>query len=173
MHPAQMEALLNTIEIEHVSLRDIRFPTSQTREGSDARSQDPDYSLVYCTLSASNTAHKGVGIAFSLGRGNELLLAAGKLLQREVVNLKLSSCWNNFADVWRRLVGSRDGQLLWVGVDKAVVHQAGVRPKRTPCSRPFPKLTFTCVGHARERRLGPVGQGRRNAPLEARDLATP
>ena len=116
---------LSSVTVTSVSLRDIRFPTSFTGDGADARSSDPDYSCVYVELSATGTAHKGVGIAFCLGRGNELLLSAARLLEREVVGLSLSSCRDDFAKVWRRVVGSRDRQLLWVGVDKAVVHQAG------------------------------------------------
>jgi L-fuconate dehydratase len=118
-------AQLANISITSVRLRDVRFPTSLTKEGSDARSQDPDYSLVYCELSASNTSHVGVGMAFSLGRGNELLRQAANLLQRSLIDLPLSDCYSDFAKVWRKVVGSRDGQLLWVGPDKAVVHQAG------------------------------------------------
>eukprot|EP00930_Biecheleria_cincta_P098618 TRINITY_DN90278_c0_g1_i1.p1 TRINITY_DN90278_c0_g1~~TRINITY_DN90278_c0_g1_i1.p1 ORF type:complete len:467 (-),score=83.59 TRINITY_DN90278_c0_g1_i1:121-1521(-) len=119
--------VLAGVIVRHVHLRDIRFHTSKDGSGSDARSKDPDYSCVYVELIADGVPAgvKGVGIAFSLGRGNEVLLQCARLLSRAVTDLALEECRHNFAAVWRRVTGAADGQLLWLGPEKGAVHQAG------------------------------------------------
>lgn len=115
------------VVVREVRLRDIRFHTSKDKSGSDARSKDPDYSCVYVELIADGvpTDVKGVALAFSLGRGNEILLQCAQLLSRAVKGLPLASCRSNFAEVWRRVTGAADGQLLWLGPEKGAVQQAG------------------------------------------------
>ena len=58
-------------------LGEARPPADLT--GSDARSKDPDYSIVYAEVTFTREqagVWVGVGVSFSLGRGNELMLAA-------------------------------------------------------------------------------------------------
>lgn len=119
--------VLADVIVRDVRLRDIRFHTSLDKSGSDARSKDPDYSCVYLELIADGVPDgvTGVGIAFSLGRGNEILLQCAQLLSRAVRNLSLAECRDNFGNVWRRVTGAADGQLLWLGPEKGAVHQAG------------------------------------------------
>ena len=50
----------------------LRFPTSLESDGSDAIHPDPDYSAVYVTLTTSG-GQVGHGLAFTLGRGNEIV----------------------------------------------------------------------------------------------------
>ena len=78
--PASPE--LHATVVTNVRLRDLRFHTSADLTGSDARSKDPDYSIVYAEVSFQRPGWTGVGvgISFSLGRGNELLLAACRLI---------------------------------------------------------------------------------------------
>ena len=54
---------------------DVRAPTSATLAGSDAVHQDPDYSGAYVFLSTDGP-HEGVGMTFTIGRGNDLCCAA-------------------------------------------------------------------------------------------------
>lgn len=135
--PAELEfprasALLHETRVVSLSLRDIRFPTSATLTGSDARSKDPDYSVVYAEVTFERAAGAagppwrgvGVGIAFSLGRGNELLLSAARLLARGLRGLSLGEVAENFGAAWRRITGVDDGQLVWMGPERGVVHQA-------------------------------------------------
>eukprot|EP01052_Picozoa_sp_SAG31_P031201 SAG31_NODE_3282_length_4467_cov_2.622024_1_plen_94_part_00 len=57
---------------------------------------------------------KGVGIAFTIGRGNETVCAAAKVLRRFVVGLTLQKIITDFAAIWRSL--TNDGQLCWIGM---------------------------------------------------------
>lgn len=125
-------AALRATVVSDVRLRDVRFHTSLDLSGSDARSKDPDYSIVYAEVTFSRSAGPkwpawegvGVGISFTLGRGTELILASAKLLARGLRGLSLGDAADNFAVVWRRIVGADDGQLLWMGPEKGCVHQA-------------------------------------------------
>ena len=51
---------------------DLRFPTSDHLDGSDAMNSDPDYSAAYVILESENKLLKGHSFAFTLGRGNDL-----------------------------------------------------------------------------------------------------
>ena len=55
---------------------DVRFPTSQFLDGSDAMNPDPDYSAAYVILKTSQEGLEGHGLTFTIGRGNELCVAA-------------------------------------------------------------------------------------------------
>ena len=54
---------------------DLRFPTSRTMAGSDAVHKDPDYSAAYVILKTDGDL-EGHGLTFTVGRGNELCVAA-------------------------------------------------------------------------------------------------
>ena len=54
---------------------DIRFPTSEQLDGSDAMNPDPDYSAAYCVLH-TREGPEGHGMTFTIGRGNDLCVAA-------------------------------------------------------------------------------------------------
>ena len=57
---------------------DVRFPTSRTLAGSDAMNSAPDYSAAYVVIrtDAPDPALSGHGFAFTIGRGNDVQLAA-------------------------------------------------------------------------------------------------
>src|SRR5438128_1423625 len=62
-----------TTSITDVVVRDIRFPTSATLDGSDAMNPDPDYSATYVALQTdSPRGLQGYGLTFTNGRGNEI-----------------------------------------------------------------------------------------------------
>src|SRR5215216_4383473 len=70
------------ITITNVVARDIRFPTSRTLDGSDAMNRDPDYSAAYVVLETdSPDGLEGHGLTFTIGRGNELCVAAIQALK--------------------------------------------------------------------------------------------
>ena len=54
---------------------DIRFPTSRSNAGTDAMHTDPDYSAAYVILRTDGHL-EGHGLAFTIGRGNDLCAAA-------------------------------------------------------------------------------------------------
>jgi L-fuconate dehydratase len=107
--------------ITDVRVRDIRFPTSSGLHGSDAMNEAPDYSAAYVTLHADDGS-EGHGLTFTIGRGNELCVAAVRSLAPLVVGCTLESFADHPAAFWRRLTG--DSQLRWVGPEKGVIHLA-------------------------------------------------
>jgi L-fuconate dehydratase len=111
------------ITINEVVALDVRFPTSDTLDGSDAMNERPDYSATYVILRTSGAdGLEGHGITFTTGRGNELCVAAVEALRSLVVGRTLASIVDDFAAFWYELVG--DGQLRWVGPEKGVIHLA-------------------------------------------------
>ena len=100
---------------------DIRARTSRTLAGSDAVHQDPDYSGAYAVLETDGP-HQGVGMTFTIGRGNDLCCAAIEALAPLVVDRPLEELVGEGAGFWRRL--TNDGQLRWLGPEKGVIHLA-------------------------------------------------
>ena len=101
---------------------DVRFPTSRAHHGSDAMHTDPDYSAAYIVLETDRAGLEGYGLTFTLGRGNELCVAAVESLAPLVVGLTLEQITADMAGFWRRL--ANDSQLRWVGPEKGVLHLA-------------------------------------------------
>ena len=109
--------------ITHLSVRDIRFPTSHTLDGSDAINRAPDYSAAYVVLTTdADDGIEGHGLTFTTGRGNELCVAAVHSLAPFVLGRRLEDIRGDLAGFWESLVG--DGQLRWVGPEKGVIHLA-------------------------------------------------
>jgi len=100
---------------------DLRFPTSQSLDGSDAMNPDPDYSAAYVILHTDGE-HEGHGLTFTIGRGNEVVVAAIGALQARVVGLELDWIAENPGRFWRHVTG--DSQLRWIGPDKGAMHLA-------------------------------------------------
>jgi L-fuconate dehydratase len=109
------------ITITEAIARDIRFPTSQDLSGSDAMNEAPDYSAAYVILK-TDTELEGHGLTFTIGRGNELCVAAIDALTPLVVGRTLESFTQNMGTFWRHVTG--DSQLRWVGPEKGVIHLA-------------------------------------------------
>jgi L-fuconate dehydratase len=111
------------IKITGFTTEDIRFPTSTALDGSDAMNPDPDYSAAYVVLDTdSPRGLEGHGLAFTIGRGNDLVVAAIAPLAARVVGRSLSSIAENWGLFWRELTS--DSQLRWLGPEKGVVHLA-------------------------------------------------
>ncbi len=109
------------ITITRVVARDIRFPTSENLDGSDAMNQAPDYSAAYAILE-TDTDLEGHGLTFTIGRGNELCVAAIEALAPLVTGRTLESFTSDMGALWRHVTG--DSQLRWVGPEKGVIHLA-------------------------------------------------
>ena len=101
---------------------DIRFPTSQELDGSDAMNPDPDYSAAYVVLRTDSGDLNGYGMTFTIGRGNELCVAGIQSLARLLVGVTVESLMAEPVTLYRKLTG--DSQLRWVGPEKGVVHLA-------------------------------------------------
>lgn len=101
---------------------DVRFPTSERLDGSDAMNPDPDYSAAYVVLETDWPGLEGHGLTFTIGRGNQLCVAAIEALAPLVIGVDLDTVRADPAGFWRRVTG--DSQLRWVGPDKGVIHLA-------------------------------------------------
>jgi L-fuconate dehydratase len=100
---------------------DVRFPTSRGHEGSDAMNPAPDYSAAYAIV-RTDGAHDGHGFTFTIGRGNEVCVAAIEALAPIVVGRRAEDLFADMGAVWRQLAG--DSQLRWIGPEKGVIHLA-------------------------------------------------
>ena len=102
---------------------DIRFPTSDHQDGSDAMNADPDYSAAYVVVRTdAGDDLEGHGLTFTIGRGNELCVAAANSLRSLLVGRSLAGITSDMGAFWRHMVG--DSQLRWVGPEKGVLHLA-------------------------------------------------
>jgi L-fuconate dehydratase len=119
----KQEVVVMATTITDVIARDIRFPTSRTLAGSDAMNPNPDYSAAYVTLRTdSPDGLAGHGLTFTIGRGNELCVAAIDALAPLVRGQTLESIVADMRGFWRVITG--DSQLRWVGPEKGVIHLA-------------------------------------------------
>jgi L-fuconate dehydratase len=101
---------------------DVRFPTSRTLDGSDAMNPSPDYAAAYVAVRTDAEDVSGDAFVFTIGRGNDVQLAAIRALEPLMVGLDLDATLDDLGGLWRRLVG--DSQLRWLGPEKGVMHMA-------------------------------------------------
>jgi L-fuconate dehydratase len=105
---------------------DVRFPTSRHLDGSDAMNPNPDYSAAYLVLrtDASDGAGELAGHAhvFTIGRGNDIQIAALRVLEPFLAGRDLDETLSDLGGLSRRLIG--DSPLRWLGPERGVVHMA-------------------------------------------------
>ncbi|RZF66371.1 L-fuconate dehydratase [Sphingomonas populi] len=101
---------------------DLRFPTSASLDGSDAMNPDPDYSAAYVILDTDTAGLAGHGLTFTIGRGNEVCVAAIEALRDLVMGLDLDWIAADAGRFWRHMTS--DSQLRWIGPDKGAIHLA-------------------------------------------------
>src|SRR3990172_1377603 len=112
---------LSDIRIRDWKILDVRFPTSRSLDGSDAMHPDPDYSAAYVILRTDHPdGLEGHGLTFTIGRGNELCVAAEQALAPLIIGRTLESIVADMAGFWRSLTS--DSQLRWLGPEKGVIH---------------------------------------------------
>jgi L-fuconate dehydratase len=107
--------------IDSIDTFDIRFPTSTSLDGSDAMNPDPDYSAAYLRL-GTDSGDAGHGFVFTIGRGNDVQLAAVRAVADQLRGLEVEPLLADMGGTWRRLV--HDSQLRWLGPEKGVMHMA-------------------------------------------------
>src|SRR4051794_7209346 len=81
----------------------------------------PDYSAAYVTLS-TGTGSLGHGFAFTIGRGNDAVVAAVETLRGHVVGRPAPLTPAALAELSSDLLG--DSQLRWLGPEKGIIHMA-------------------------------------------------
>lgn len=109
------------MKITGLRTHDLRFPSEGGLDGSDAMNPEPVYSAAYVVLETDGGV-EGHGLTFTIGRGNELCVAAIRALGARVIGLDLDWIRDDPGRFWRHVTG--DSQLRWVGPDKGVIHLA-------------------------------------------------
>lgn len=110
------------IIITEAEVKDIRFPTSLSLDGSDAMNPDPDYSAAYLILRTNINNLEGHGLTFTIGRGNNICTTAIESMLHLVLGKDITAIKNDMAGFWRHVTG--DSQLRWLGPEKGVIHLA-------------------------------------------------
>ena len=110
-----------------VDVVDVRFPTSDALDGSDAMHPDPDYSAAYVVLhtdarDGDDLGAQGHGLAFTIGRGTEIVCKAVDALVPMVIGLDVDEVTSDLGRFGRVLTG--DSQLRWIGPEKGAIHLA-------------------------------------------------
>ncbi|KAG0124901.1 L-galactonate dehydratase [Tuber indicum] len=109
------------VQIIAYESRDVRFPTSLDKTGSDAMNEAGDYSAAYCILKTDG-AYSGHGMTFTIGRGNDIVCRAIEQVAQRITSHSLESLTADMGKTWRWLVS--DSQLRWIGPEKGVTHLA-------------------------------------------------
>jgi len=110
--------------ITRLTARDIRFPTSQALDGSDAMNVAPDYSATYVVLETdAPDGLSGHGLTFTIGRGNEICVTAARALAPLVVGVTLEEITADMGAFWHHMIAG-DSQLRWIGPEKGAIHLA-------------------------------------------------
>ncbi|GAB2794075.1 L-fuconate dehydratase [Streptomyces daliensis] len=109
--------------VTEAEIHDVRFPTSEQLDGSDAMNPDPDYSAAYLILRTdAPDGEEGHGFCFTIGRGNDVVVAALEALRPYVVGRPLAEVTGDLGGFHREL--THDSQLRWLGPEKGVMHMA-------------------------------------------------
>ncbi len=83
----------------------------------------PDYSAAYVVLRTDHPVGlAGHGLAFTIGRGTEIVVAAINALAPLVQGVTLESLTTHMGAFWRRITG--DSQLRWIGPKTGAIHLA-------------------------------------------------
>ncbi|MEV4344524.1 enolase C-terminal domain-like protein [Actinoplanes sp. NPDC049596] len=109
--------------ITGLDVLDVRFPTSEHLDGSDAMNPEPDYSAAYVILRTdAPDGLEGHALAFTTGRGNDVQAAAIAALAPYVVGREVGDVCSDLGGFARGL--THDPQLRWLGPEKGVIHMA-------------------------------------------------
>ena len=106
-----------------IETSDIRFPTSQSLDGSDAMNPDPDYSAAYLRIiTDAEDGLEGHGFVFTIGRGNDVQVAGINVLKPHLLGRNVEEILDDMGAFSTELIG--DSQLRWLGPEKGVMHMA-------------------------------------------------
>ncbi len=116
--------------IEGFETYDVRFPTSLRLDGSDAMNPAPDYSAAYLVIRTDepDPAEPGGGplaghaYVFTIGRGNEVQLAAVRALEPFLAGREVDEVLADLGGLYRALVC--DSPLRWLGPECGIAHMA-------------------------------------------------
>jgi L-fuconate dehydratase len=84
--------------------------------------KDGDYSAAYVVLETDDPEVSGFGFTFTIGRGNDLCVAAARQRAAPLVGRDVRELVGDLGAIYRELAS--DSQLRWLGPEKGVVHLA-------------------------------------------------
>ncbi len=108
-----------TVVIDSCTARDLRFDL-EDGAGSDATHRDPLYSYAVTQLHAGD--HLGIGAAFTLGTGNDIVCQLAKELAGALQGREIEELMASWGEVSRTLADHT--RLRWLGPHKGAVHLA-------------------------------------------------
>src|SRR5215831_8227068 len=106
--------------ISGFTIKDKRYHL-ESGAGSDAIHRDPVYSYAVTEL-MDDSGHVGVGFAFTLGEGNELVCKAAAFYAEHLKGKAIEELMFDFGKVFNRLANEQ--QFRWLGPHKGIVHLA-------------------------------------------------
>lgn len=106
--------------IRSISIRDARYPLGDGH-GSDAIHRDPVYSYAVTEL-RDERGRTGIGLAFTLGEGNQLVCEAARFYATRLVGKPIEEIMAQFGAIQRGMADEQ--QLRWLGPHKGVVQLA-------------------------------------------------
>lgn len=108
-------------KITSLTAMDVRFPTSENLDGSDATNKDPDYSAAYIVIETEQ-GNTGYSLIFTIGRGNDICCTAVESMRHLVIGVDLADITADIGGFYNEL--RSDSQLRWLGPEKGVMHMA-------------------------------------------------
>ncbi len=106
--------------IKSASTRDARYPIGHGH-GSDAIHRDPIYSYAVTQLH-DDRGRAGIGLAFTLGEGNQLVCEAARFYAQRLVGKPIEEIMTRFGPLQREMADEQ--QFRWLGPHKGVVQLA-------------------------------------------------
>lgn len=104
--------------IQQTFTKDVRYPLGHGA-GSDAIHRDPVYSYAVTVLK-DDSGHTGIGLAFTLGEGNDLVCKAADFYAAQLKGKDIEEVMADFGAFFNRI--SNEQQFRWLGPHKGVVH---------------------------------------------------
>ncbi|WP_342085305.1 enolase C-terminal domain-like protein [Dyadobacter sp. OTU695] len=108
------------MHITSIGIKDKRFDLADG-VGSDATHTNPQYAYAVCSLH-TDTPVTGVGLAFTLGAGTDLVCKAVEYLSVALKGREIEELMADFGNEYRRMADSPS--LRWLGPHKGVIHLA-------------------------------------------------
>lgn len=106
--------------ISKITVSDRRFPL-EDGAGADSIHTQPVYAYAVCELHADGGT-TGIGLAFTLGLGNDLVCRAITDLAKPLVGRDIESVMADFGNIFRSIADNQ--YYRWLGPHKGIVHLA-------------------------------------------------